>query len=162
MAIRKKAEQSFRTSEQAVSIIKEFEAFKAEPYQCPKKVWTIGYGTTRYPNGLFVFANDPPITEKQAEQYLLHYLNLTCMKLLNKTVKVNLYQNQVDALASFLYNIKNPDKNWPTSTMLKLINEGRSDLAAAQFDRWIGQPPLAGLVRRRALERKLFEKHLKE
>lgn len=33
--------------DKALELLKKFEGFSASPYQCPSKVWTIGFGTTK-------------------------------------------------------------------------------------------------------------------
>ncbi len=40
-----------KTSSNGTALIREFEGFVANAYLCPAKVWTIGIGTTAYPNG---------------------------------------------------------------------------------------------------------------
>jgi hypothetical protein len=57
---------------------------------------------------------------------------------------------------SFAFNVGMG--NVRSSTLLRLLNQGNYDGAAAQFGRWIkaGGRVLRGLVRRRAAERALF------
>ena len=38
-------------NERGIEIIKSFEDFSSEPYLCPAKVWTVGYGSTRSSTG---------------------------------------------------------------------------------------------------------------
>ena len=38
-------------SEFGLHIIKKFEGLRLEAYQCPAGVYTIGYGSTRFPDG---------------------------------------------------------------------------------------------------------------
>jgi lysozyme len=64
---------------------------------------------------------------------------------------------------SFVFNFG--AEKFRTSTLLRLLNEGRYSEAAAQFPRWVnGTNPktglrevLPGLVKRRARERAMFE-----
>jgi lysozyme len=74
----------------------------------------------------------------------------------NGAVKVPLTQNQFDALVSLSYNIG--VGAFKKSTLLKKLNSGDYKGAANQFDVWVnaGGKRLAGLVRRRAIEKKLF------
>ncbi|AEX65840.1 putative lysozyme [Pseudomonas phage Bf7] len=51
-----------------------------------------------------------------------------------RTIKVPLYQYEFDALVSFCFNVGNT--NCTTSTMFKLINQGRYDEAGPQLLRW--------------------------
>ena len=71
-------------------------------------------------------------------------------------ITVELEQFQVDALASFIYNVG--VANFRNSTMLRLINAGDFDGAARQFPRWnkAGGKVLNGLTRRRNDEMMLF------
>ena len=74
-----------------------------------------------------------------------------------KVLQVKLEQHQIDAVVSLAFNVGvNAVRN---STLLKMINRGDAKFAAAQFDRWnkAGGKVLAGLVRSRAAERRMFE-----
>jgi lysozyme len=77
---------------------------------------------------------------------------------LDKNVKVNLNQNQFDALASFVYNIG--ETAFIKSTMLTLIHQNSLTLVASQFDRWVfdNGKRMQGLVNRRLKEKELFLK----
>lgn len=68
------------------------------------KVWTIGYGTTYYPDGRKVGPNDKPITKKEAEGFLKNYLNKLVNRLKQKS-KTELTEGQLAALLSFGYNV---------------------------------------------------------
>ena len=52
-------------------LIKFFEGCKLTAYQCPAKIWTIGYGNTQYENGKSVKKGDV-ITQERANE--LFYL----------------------------------------------------------------------------------------
>ena len=69
-------------------------------------------------------------------------------------------QNQFDALVSLTYNIGTGA--FKKSTLLKKLNEADYKSASAQFNVWNkgGGKVMQGLVNRRAVERKLFEKAL--
>ena len=128
----------------------------ASAYLCPAKVWTIGIGTTVYPNGLKVKKGDK-CTQEQALEYLQHDLK-SFEKTVNDSVKVPLSQNQFDALVSLAYNIGSAA--FKNSTLLKKLNAKDFTGAADQFLRWNkgGGKVLKGLVRRRDAERALFLK----
>lgn len=81
---------------------------------------------------------------------IVHCNNVT------KLVKVPLNQNQFDALVSFEFNIGYGAFN--SSTLLKLLNQGKYIDAANQFERWVyaNKKVLPGLVKRRAAEKELF------
>ncbi len=76
----------------------------------------------------------------------------------NDLVKVPLNQHEFDALVSFVYNVG--AGNFASSTLLRLLNLGKRQAAAAEFDRWVrgGGVVLPGLVNRRNAEQALFLK----
>ena len=87
-------------SEIGLKLIAQFEGCYLQAYLCPANVWTIGIGTTVYPNGVKVKKGDK-CTEEQALKYLRHDLK-SFEKTVNDSVKVPLSQNQFDALVSTL------------------------------------------------------------
>lgn len=145
-------------SEKGFTLIREFEGLQLEAYKDTGGVWTIGFGTIKYPNGISVKKGDM-CTIQQAEQWLKNDCKWvdTC---LDKNIKVHLNQNQFDALASFVYNIG--ETAFVKSTMLALLNENSLTLAASQFDRWVydNGKKIQGLVNRRSKEKALFKKAL--
>ena len=135
-------------------MIKFFEGLKLQAYLDTGGVWTIGYGTIKYPNGTRVKKGDT-CTEPQALEWLINDSKWVdaC---LDKHIKVKLNQNQFDALASFVYNIG--ETAFVKSTMLSLINANKLNDAALQFDRWVNDngKRIQGLVNRRSAEKKHF------
>ncbi|PRP70248.1 muraminidase, partial [Chromobacterium amazonense] len=75
----------------------------------------------------------------------------------SRLVKVQLRQNQFDALVSFSYNLGLGSLQ--NSTLLRLLNQGDYAGAAGQFILWdkAGGKVLPGLQRRRAAEQALFK-----
>lgn len=138
-----------RTSQKGIDLIKKFEGCRLNSYRCPAGVWTIGYGHTK---GV---KEGGKITQAQAEDFLKEDLKIY-ERAVEGCVKVPLSQNQFDALVSFCYNCGGEALR--TSTLLRLLNEGRYFEAAEQFLRWnkAGGKVLAGLTRRREEERELF------
>lgn len=143
-------------SANCTALVKSFEGFLDHAYRCPAGVWTIGYGTTVYPDGHGVQPGDQ-CSRAQAEDWLAFEL-AEKSKAVSSVVKVALTQNQFDALASFAYNVGSGA--FAKSTMLKKINAGDMQGAADQFPLWNkgGGQVLPGLVKRRAAERALFLK----
>lgn len=143
-------------SEKGFSLIRESESLQLKAYLDTGGVWTIGYGTIKYPNGVRVKKEDI-CTQGQAELWLKNDC-LWVEACLDKYVKVTVSQNQFDALASFIYNIG--ETAFIKSTMLSLINNSNFSGAAGQFDRWIYDDgkEIKGLVNRRAREKALFLK----
>jgi lysozyme len=95
------------------------------------------------------------ITKEEAEILLKKDLQPR-EKSLNILVKVNINQNQFDALMSFIYNIG--VANFKQSTLLKFINDRLFDKVPDQFRRWkyINKVVSKGLLKRREEEIKLW------
>ncbi|AID17956.1 endolysin [Acinetobacter phage YMC11/12/R2315] len=144
------------TSDTGINLISTFEGTRLTAYDDGVGVWTIGIGTTVYPNGTKVKKGDT-CTSEQAKTYFKHDL-IKFENVVNESVKVPLSQNQFDALVSLTYNIGSGA--FKNSTLLKLLNNGDYQGAADQFPAWkkAGGRVLEGLVKRRAAERSLFLK----
>ena len=144
------------TSNVGIDLISSFESTRLKAYDDGVGVWTIGTGTTVYPNGVKVKKGDT-CTLEQAKTYFKHDL-VKFEKTVNGSVTVPLNQNQFDALVSLTYNIGSGA--FKSSTLLKLLNKGDYQGAADQFLAWkkAGGKVLPGLVRRREAERTLFLK----
>lgn len=141
-------------SVKGIEFIAGFESLQLKAYLCPSNVWTIGWGTTVYPNGQHVKKGDT-CTVEQAKAYKNHDLN-RFQKCVNDAVTVPINQNQFDALVSLTYNIG--EAAFKSSTLLKKLNAGDYGGTADQFLVWnkSGGKVLNGLVNRRAAERQLF------
>lgn len=146
----------------AIDLIKTFEGFARRvarklvvSYKCPAGVWTIGYGTTRYPDGRPVGPNESA-TEDEATVFLKHDLQAALAAALRLSPILITRPYALGAVVSFIYNLG--AGAYQVSTLRRLVNAGRWADAAAQFDRWnkAGGQVLPGLVRRRAAERALF------
>lgn len=149
-------------SERGMKMLFEFEGrhkklsdgrYKA--YRCPANVCTIYAGLTRgVKDGMI-------ITEEQGEKMLRKELN-TFEDAVERLVKVPMNQNVFDSLVLFSYNIG--VGAFQKSTLLKLLNQGKYEAAAAQFSRWNkgGGKVLAGLVKRRKAEAALFMEPVEE
>lgn len=143
-------------SPSGVDLICNFEGLRLKAYDDGVGVWTIGFGTTKYPNGIRVRKGDT-CTLDQAKAYMQNDLK-SFEQTVNNTVKVPLNQNQFDALVSLAYNIGSTA--FKNSTLVKRLNEGNYNAAANQFNVWVnaGGKRMQGLVNRRAAERTLFLK----
>ena len=137
-------------SQEGISLIKKFEGCELEAYKCAAGVWTIGYGHTKD------VKEGDSILKEDAESMLMHELQEYCNDV-DIAVKVDLKQNEFDALVSWTYNLGLTNLN--SSTMLKVLNEGKHYEVPAQMKRWnkaSGQVK-QGLVRRREAEALMFE-----
>ena len=139
-----------KPSERGLALIRQFEGLRLSAYRCAAGVLTIGWGTTK---GVKM---GQTITRDEADRLLLEDAQRFADHV-KALVKVPLNQNQTDALAALVYNIG--PSAFAQSTLLKRINDGRHDLAASEFERWVnaGGKRINGLVRRRAAERALYE-----
>lgn len=138
-----------KLGKKGLKLIKEFEGLKLRAYQDTGGVWTIGYGHTR---------NAKPgltITEKQATKLLVADV-YDAEKGVERATKVDLTQNEFDALVSFTFNLG--VGQLLKSTLLKKLNRGDKEGAADEFLRWVydNGKKLRGLERRREAERVLF------
>jgi len=139
-----------KISDKGLSLIKEFEGCKLTAYKDIVGVLTIGYGST----GTHV-KEGMTISQERAEALLREDV-LRFEQCVNKLVKVELTQNQFDALVSFAFNLG--CGNLGSSTLLKKLNARDYQGAADQILRWnrAGGKIVNGLVRRREAERTLF------
>ena len=146
--------ESMSVSNKGVDLICEFEGKRLVAYDDGVGVWTIGFGTIKYPNGVRVKKGDT-CTLDQAKEYMRHDL-IEFEHTVNSSVKVPLNQNQFDALVSLAYNIGS--NAFKSSTLVKKLNTGDYRGAADQFNVWInaGGKRMQGLVNRRDREKLLF------
>ena len=105
-----------KSSNNLIELIKKFEGFSNIPYLCPANVATIGYGSTRYANGLKVTLKDNSITELQAIDLLKDTLK-QYEQAVDSYCRDDINQNQFDALVDFAYNCGNG--NLKSSTLTK-------------------------------------------
>ena len=150
-----------KTSENGLKLIQEFESFVNAPYLDSARVWTIGYGSTYYPNGKPVTGRDKPITREYAETIQRHVISKDFEPVINELLEKEIVsgfvnQNMYDAIVSLTYNIGT--SGFKRSSVLKLLKQGDKFNAGNAFLLWnmAGGKVLRGLVRRREKERKLF------
>lgn len=150
-----------KISDKGLKLIQEFESFVPKPYLDSAKVWTIGYGSTYYPNGKSVTRYDKPITREHAESIQKNVIENDFEKELNSLLKKEIdrgfiNQNMFDALVSLTYNIG--ITNFKKSSVLRHIRNGDKNSAGDSFLLWkmAGGKVLNGLINRRKKERSLF------
>jgi lysozyme len=140
-------------SKDGLHLTESFEGIRLTAYPDPGtggEPWTIGYGHT---------GNDvcgsTTCTQEQAEAWLLQDVQKAAAAV-NDLVQVDLTQNEFDALVDFVFNLG--VGNFKSSTLLRKINAGDMDGAAAEFDKWdrAAGKVMAGLLRRRQAETDLF------
>lgn len=138
------------TSAPGVELIKQFEGLRLQSYQDSVGVWTIGYGHTR------TAGPSQRINADEAHRLLIQDV-IDHEAHIKRLVKVPLKQGEFDALSSWVFNLGGG--SLASSTLLRKLNAGDYAGAANEIPRWnkAGGKVLAGLVRRRAAERKMFE-----
>ena len=138
-------------SQKGLDLIKKFEGFSDKEYICPAGKATIGYGHVILADENF----QEPMTRREAENLLKKDLEPR-QRLLNSFLKVNINQNQFDALMSLIYNIG--VGNFQKSTLLKFVNDRLFDKVPDQFRRWsyVNGKISKGLANRREEELKLW------
>jgi lysozyme len=138
-------------SKDGLAITEQFEGCRLVAYQDQVGVWTIGYGHTG--SGV---ASGLTITQDQAIDLLTSDVAASAAYV-NAAVTVELQQNEFDALVDFVFNLGRGA--FAGSTLLKNLNAGQFDAAAAQFDLWdhAGGQVVAGLLRRRQAEQAMFQ-----
>ena len=136
-----------KISDKGLAIIQKYEGCRLKTYLCPAGVLTIGYGHT----GSDV-KSGMTITKAKALELLKKDIS-RFEKAVSKYDSVYHWnQNQFDALVSFAFNIGSIDQL--TNNGKRSISEISSKITA--YDKANGKV-LAGLTKRRAEEKKLFD-----
>lgn len=139
-----------KTSSWGIELIKMFEGCVLYAYQCPAKVWTIGYGHTGKVNGKSI-KKGLKITRAEAEKLLIEDLAKFEKQVAKYDKKYNWTQSEFDALVSFAFNIGNINQLTAYGTRSKTTISTKMLL----YNKSAGKV-LTGLIRRREAERELF------
>lgn len=148
-------------NQDGLDLVKYFEGLYTEAYICPAGVPTIGYGHT---------ANvelGQSITAKEAEDILQEDMQNFSTEI-EKSIVVELNDNQFSALVSFAFNCG--VGNLRASTLRRKLNSGDYECVPSELGRWVKatdprtgrKHSLAGLVKKRAAEAELFLKTVRE
>jgi len=143
-------ESNMQISQEGLALIKKFEGCELEAYKCPAGVWTIGYGHTKD-------VKEGDKINKDEADYLLQEEMIEYESYIDDMVEVELNQSQYDALCAWVYNLG--PSNLGSSTLLKVLNEGKYEEVPQQIKRWnkANGEVLTGLIRRREAEALLFQ-----
>jgi len=139
--------------QKACDFIAPFEGCKLSAYQCPAKVWTIGFGNTKgvKEGDVITRARANELLKQDTKQFL------DCVK--GQVGKI-CNENQIVALTSFAFNVG--IDNLRKSTLLKVIKKNPKDFEGvrSEFLIWIyaNKKPLKGLEKRRNAEFELYKK----
>jgi lysozyme len=152
-----------------------FEGYRNKPYRCSAAIWTVGWGHAMYSDQLNLpnvrkegysglIRSDYQLKEGDARVWSKEELvNLFKMDIDNfergvLRLSPNLvsHQSKFDAIVSFAYNAGLG--NYQRSTIRMKVNRGDWEGAAEAFMSWTkaGGKEVAGLVKRRVAEKKLF------
>ena len=146
-----------RLSPDGLRLIQKWEACKLAAYLDTSDLPTIGWGTTRYPDGRRVQMGDT-CTQNQADAWLLGDVHHTEVVVDDLTVDT-LAPCQFDALVSLAYNIGTAEKGFRGSTVRRLVNRNPHDPAiAAAFEMWCYDDGrrVPGLLNRRRDEARVY------
>lgn len=138
-----------------LDLIKRFEGCKLTAYQDIVGIWTIGYGTTAAAGLGITPAKGMTITQERAEDLLRQGVDKFAATVdAMITAKVN--ANMFGGCVSLAYNIG--PTAFAKSTVLRELNAGNYDKAAAAFRMWnkAGGKVVKGLTNRREAEIALF------
>lgn len=139
-----------RISPKGRSMIQGFEGLRLESYIDSAGIPTVGWGHT----GKGVHPG-MVINLEYAEHLLAQDLE-SFENCVSAMTKVDLTQNQFDAMVSFAYNIG--CHAFHDSTLLAKLNKGETTGASMEFSRWVhgGGKVIPGLITRREKERRRF------
>lgn len=147
--------------ESDIDLICAHEGFAGRWYLCPAGVWTMGYGMTENIISGWTRSRVKHVTGEEARAALRYALSSVFEPVVEHAVKVPLSAGEFAALVSFVFNL-GPGQ-FRSSTLLRRLNAGDREAAAAEFERWVWatvdgvRMTLPGLVTRRRAERALFE-----
>jgi lysozyme len=151
-------------SQHGLELLEQWEGFKTTVYKDSAGLPTIGVGhlltKSELSSGKITIDGVPVsyengLTEQQVTDLLAQDVQPAAAAV-NNNVKVDLDQNQFDALVSFTFNVG--VGAFTGSTLLKLLNQGQYDQVPDQLLRWTraGGQVVQGLVNRRNNEIKLW------
>lgn len=141
-----------KVSDAGVAFIAGFEGFREKAYRDLGGVWTVGYGETEHVNA------NTTMTQKAALGHLRTRLNRDYVPAVLAAAKDHpLTQNQLDAMASFVYNVGVGGVG-PSTQVGRNLRLGNKQAAADALLAWnkVSGKPIEGLTRRRQAERSLF------
>lgn len=148
-----------KLSDEGYDAIRGYETYVDKPRpDSVAGVMTYGYGHVKHAGDKTTFISEPDARE------LLRADVAIFESAVNRLVTVPLTQSQFDALVSFAFNEGASGRGFGGSTLLRKLNDGDYEGAAAEFPRW-NKYTLDGvfhssetLTNRRAAERVMFER----
>lgn len=130
-----------------LELIKSFEGCRLSSYKCPSNKWTIGWGRT---SGVY---EGMVISQAQADQFLFEDVQRFVNAVNQYQARFNFNQNEFDALVSFTYNCGEGS----LAAVMSCCNTKKEIAEECKlYNKSSTGQILAGLVRRREEEYKLF------
>jgi GH24 family phage-related lysozyme (muramidase) len=161
-----------KINKEALSLIKEREGLRLNPYYCSGSVLTVGYGHAILKDdkidGLIITEDKNKILHASGKISVETANNLFLKdverfeKGVFQLLKSKTTENQFSAMVSFAFNIGLV--NFKNSTLLNLHNQAKYLEASLEFPKWnkVTKKGIkkveAGLVIRRAMEKNLYMK----
>lgn len=134
-------------SERGLNLIKSYEGCRLSSYKCPSNKWTIGWGRT---SGVY---EGMVISQAQADQFLFEDVQRFVNAVNQYQARFNFNQNEFDALVSFTYNCGEGS----LAAVMSCCNTKKEIAEECKlYNKSSAGQVLAGLVRRREEEYKLF------
>ena len=133
-------------SNKGLELIKTFEGCRLTAYKCPAGVWTIGWGHTKN------VYEGMSITQNEADRLLVEDVQVYANAVNQYQARFNFNQNEYDALVSFTYNCGVGS----LQAVMSCCNTKKEIAEECKLYNKGGGVVLAGLVRRREEEYKLF------
>jgi len=125
---------NYTPSDKIIAFTKSWEKCILHPYPDATGTWTIGHGNTFYEDGTPVKATDSAILQDRADSLFNFVYNKFGKDVLG-LLKVQISQNQYDALCDFDYN--KGTARLSTSTLLRVINKNPNDASiTSHFLEW--------------------------
>ena len=149
-----------------LDLVAKFEGFSANPMSTSGGQKIIGFGhiltqpeltSKTVSAGTELYSFEHGLTVDQARELLAEDMKAS-YETIDRLVKTPLSAPQRDALASFVFNVGGG--NFKSSSLLKLLNEGRLEEVPAQLNKWTvrnGVQPEA-LMKRRQMEIELWKR----
>jgi lysozyme len=139
-----------------IALLESFEGLRLRPYLCPAGVWTIGLGTTRYPDGRPVRPTDRAITRDEAYVIAAWQIRRDYLPEALKACPGLDTPGRLAAVVDFAYNLGTAALRG--STLRKRINAGQWESVPVELRKWVrgGGRVLPGLVKRRGAEAALI------
>ena len=153
-------------SEDGLALLRQLEGVEREPYQDSAGLWTVGVGhcctKDEIRSGKILCGDrtirwkDGPLSEADLDALLSEDVSWSeaCVE---ACIRVQLTQNQYDALVLFAYNIGS--NAFRESTLVRKLNQGLYTDVPHELSRWChaGGRVVPGLVTRRAREAALWQ-----